>query len=100
MLRGDRRVLGHQERAAHREAGIVVRFRDTGFLQQLHRAAAGADKDVFGVNSLRFPALHILNRYVQELSALRLKSVTSEEVCRVKWLFFFRLPISWRVISP
>ncbi len=64
MLRGDRRVLGHQERAAHREAGIVVRFRNTGFLQQLQRAAAGADKDVFGVNSPRFPALHILNRYV------------------------------------
>ncbi len=33
-------------------------------MQQLQRAAAGADKDVFGVNSLRFPALHILNRYV------------------------------------
>ena len=34
-------------------------------MQQLQRAAAGADKDVFGVNSLRFPALHILNRYVR-----------------------------------
>ncbi len=33
-------------------------------MQQLQRAAAAADKDVFGVNSLRFPALHILNRYV------------------------------------
>ena len=64
MLRGDRRVLGHQERAAHRETGIVIRFRNAGFLQQLQRAAAGADKDVFGVNSLRVPALHVLNRHV------------------------------------
>jgi malate dehydrogenase (quinone) len=34
------------------------RFRNTGFLQQLQRAAAGANKDVFRIDGLRLAALH------------------------------------------
>ena len=44
-------VVGHQELAAHREAGIAVSFRDAGLLQQLERATTGTDEHELGLDA-------------------------------------------------
>ncbi|CCK09169.1 hypothetical protein BN128_3285 [Cronobacter sakazakii 696] len=59
VLTGDFRVLRHQERAANREACVVIRFRNAGFLQQLQRAAACADEHIFRVHGVLFPAVYV-----------------------------------------
>ncbi len=96
---GDRRVLGHQERAAHRKPGIVVRFRNTGFLRQLQRAAAGADGLCWRPIVCASPLCTFL------IVTCGVVGITFE----IRYLrgglqgevvIFFRLPISWRVISP
>nr|GEY50939.1 hypothetical protein [Tanacetum cinerariifolium] len=51
VLHGDGRVLGHQERAANREACVLLSFRDAGFLQQLQRPAACTDEQELGVGT-------------------------------------------------
>ncbi|MNC16426.1 hypothetical protein D3C75_642800 [compost metagenome] len=49
VLLGDGRVLGHQERAAYREACVFLGFRNAGLLQQVQGTAAGADEHELGV---------------------------------------------------
>lgn len=45
------RVGGGEERTAHREAGVAFGLGDAGHLQQLQRAAAGADEDEPGLDA-------------------------------------------------
>ena len=52
MLHRHVRILVDEERTAHGEAGIIVRFRDAGHLQQMQRAAAGADEHEFRIHHL------------------------------------------------
>ena len=49
MLLGNSRVIGHQERAANREACVFLGFRNAGLLQQVQCTAACADKYKLGV---------------------------------------------------
>ncbi|CAH0262922.1 hypothetical protein SRABI106_02860 [Rahnella aquatilis] len=48
------RVLSHQEFATHREATVVVRFRNTGFLQQRQGRTARTDKHEFRFDNAFF----------------------------------------------
>ncbi|MND90806.1 hypothetical protein D3C80_829010 [compost metagenome] len=52
MLHRHVRVFVDEERAAHRETGIIVRFGNAGHLQQMQRTAAGADEYEFRVHHL------------------------------------------------
>ncbi len=82
----------HRELTAHQEARVVVRFRNTGLLQQFQRRAARTNKDKLCLDdvsaSLFFRSATVT---LQLLSALRLKTTrTSGAELQIEVLFFFR----------
>jgi len=60
VLHGHGRVLGHQERTAHREACVLLGFWNTGLLQQLQCAAASTDEQELGVGGRFGTVLEVL----------------------------------------
>ncbi|CUJ24131.1 Uncharacterised protein [Achromobacter sp. 2789STDY5608628] len=67
MAAGDGGCVEGQELAAHREAGVVLRFRDARQLQHLERGAARADEDEARLHRAFLVALQVLDRDVPGL---------------------------------
>ncbi|MNV35955.1 hypothetical protein D3C71_1274160 [compost metagenome] len=67
MARGHVLALEGEELAAHREAGVVLRFRDARHLQQLQRGATGTDEHEAGVGGRFGAGLEVLHRHVPAL---------------------------------
>ncbi len=69
------RVLTNQELTADRKARVLLRLRNTGFLQQGQRGAAGANKDKFSPdNPFLVAIVRIRQRYAPAFVGVALKA--------------------------
>ena len=85
------RVFRHQELAANREAGVVVRFRNTGLLQQFQRRAASTDKHELRLNHmLGFVVFQIGNGHAPAVIRVALETTHFGAELQVKVLFFLQ----------
>ena len=85
------RVIGHQELTAHREARVVIRFRNTGLLQQFQRGTARTDKDKLRLDDvLGFVVFQIGNGHAPAVIRVALETAHFGAELQVEVLFFLQ----------
>ena len=85
------RVFRHQELTAHREACVIVRFRNTGFLQQFQRRAARTNKDKLRLDDvLFFIVFQIGNGHAPAVIRIALEATHFGAELQIKVLFFLQ----------